>query len=64
MKHPEVMEEGKRQLARIINEARNMTNGRCRGVFYWEPQMLPGGYRLGAFDPNGCPTAIMDGFVE
>lgn len=64
MKHPEVMEEGKRQLSRIINEARNMTNGRCRGVFYWEPQMLPGGYRLGAFDPNGCPTAIMDGFVE
>ena len=64
MKHPEVMEEGKRQLARIINEAHNMTNGRCRGVFYWEPQMLPGGDRLGAGDPNGSPTAIMDGFVE
>ena len=63
-KHPEVMERGKRQLARVIREARIMTDGHCRGVFYWEPQCLPGGYKLGAFDSNAAPTAIMDGFIE
>jgi len=64
MAHPEVMDEGRRQLTRVVREARTQTNGRCRGVFYWEPQCLPGGYRLGAFDSNAAPTAIMDGFVE
>lgn len=62
--HPEKMEEGRRQLTRVISEARSMTNGRCRGVFYWEPQCLPGGYKLGAFDHNAAPTAIMEAFVE
>ena len=62
--HPEKMEEGRRQLTRVIKEARTMTNGRCRGVFYWEPQCLPGGYKLGAFDHNAAPTAIMEAFVE
>ena len=63
-RHPAVMEEGRRQLARIIHEARTQTDGRCRGVFYWEPQCLPGGYRLGAFDSTAAPTVIMDGFIE
>ena len=62
--HPEKMEEGRRQLTRVISEARTMTNGSCRGVFYWEPQCLPGGYKLGAFDHNAAPTAIMEAFVE
>ena len=62
--HPEKMEEGRRQLTRVIKEACSMTNGRCRGVFYWEPQCLPGGYKLGAFDHNAAPTAIMEAFVE
>jgi len=64
--HPEVMEEGRRQLTRVVREARHETNGRCRGVFYWEPQCLPGEnhYRLGAFDSKASPTAIMEGFVE
>ena len=57
---PEIMEEGRRQLTRVIREARNETNGHCRGVFYWEPQCLPGGYKLGAFDHNAAPTAIME----
>ena len=61
---PEVMEEGRRQLARVIREARTETNGRCRGVFYWEPQCNPRQYKLGAFDSKGTPTVIMDGFVE
>ncbi|MBR3011676.1 MAG: glycosyl hydrolase 53 family protein [Prevotella sp.] len=62
--HPEKMDEGRRQLTRVIKEARSMTNGRCRGVFYWEPQCLPGGYKLGAFDHKAAPTAIMEAFVE
>ncbi len=62
--HPEIMQEGGRQLARVIREARNNTNGHCRGVFYWEPQCLPGGYKLGAFNSKGMPTAIMNGFIE
>ena len=59
-RHPEVMEEGRRLLTRVIREARNETDGH----FYWEPQCLPGGYKLGAFDSKGTPTAIMDGFIE
>ncbi len=62
--HPEVMEEGRRQLTRVIREAQTETQGRCRGVFYWEPQCLPGGYKLGAFNSNAAPTAIMEAFVE
>jgi arabinogalactan endo-1,4-beta-galactosidase len=62
--HPEKMDEGRRQLTRVIREARSETNGRCRGVFYWEPQCLPGGYKLGAFNSNAAPTAIMEAFVE
>ena len=62
--HPEVMEEGRKQLERVIREAHYQTDGRCRGVFYWEPQCLPGGYKLGAFNSQGTPTVIMDGFIE
>ena len=62
--HPEVMDEGRRQLTRVIREAQSDTNGHCRGVFYWEPQCLPGGYKLGAFDSHAAPTAIMEAFVE
>ena len=62
--HPEKMEEGRRQLSRVIREARTLTGGHCRGVFYWEPQCLPGGYKLGAFNSKAAPTAIMEGFVE
>ena len=63
-RHPEKMEEGRRQLTRVIREARTETDGHCRGVFYWEPQCLPGGYKLGAFNSNAAPTAIMEAFVE
>ena len=62
--HPEKMEEGRRQLTRVIREARTLTGGHCRGIFYWEPQCLPGGYKLGAFNSKAAPTAIMEGFVE
>ena len=62
--HPEKMEEGRRLLTRVIRESRSETNGHCRGVFYWEPQCLPGGYKLGAFDSKAAPTVIMDGFLQ
>ena len=62
--HPEIMEEGRRQLTRVVNEARTETGGHCRGVFYWEPQCRPGDYKLEAFDSHGKPTAIMYGFIE
>lgn len=59
-----VLAEGKRQLARILKECRDNTNGRCKGVFYWEPQCRPSQYRLGAFTEGGRPTVIMEAFKE
>ncbi len=60
----EVLEEGRRNLSRLINESLTKTDGRCRGVFYWEPQCRPRQYRLGAFTEDGRPTVIMDAFRE
>ena len=57
-----VLEEGRRQMARVIRESLNETDGRCKGVFYWEPECKPGQYRLGAFTADGRPTVIMDAF--
>ena len=57
-----VLNEGKRQLARILKECKEHTNGRCKGVFYWEPECRPSQYRLGAFTEEGRPTVIMDAF--
>lgn len=57
-------EEGYRQLKRILHESRHHTEGRCRGVFYWEPQCRPSQYKLGAFDEEGRPTLIMQAFSE
>jgi len=63
-RHPEVMIEGRDQLRRLIRESKNLTNGRCKGVFYWEPECRPSQYKLGAFTEDGHPTAIMDGFLS
>ena len=57
-----VLAEGKAQLSRILEECRDNTNGRCKGVFYWEPECKPSQYRLGAFTEDGSPTMIMDAF--
>ena len=57
-----VLKEGYRQMARIVDESLNGTSGRCKGVFYWEPECKPGTYRLGAFTADGRPTVIMDAF--
>jgi arabinogalactan endo-1,4-beta-galactosidase len=61
---PARLERGRRQLARVIRESINNTNGRCKGVFYWEPECKPSQYRLGAFKENGYPTVIMDAFKD
>lgn len=57
-------EEGYRQLSRIIREAKENTEGYCRGIFYWEPECKPSQYRLGAFSEDGHPTKIMQAFEE
>ena len=57
-----VLAEGKRQLARVLKECKENTGGRCKGVFYWEPECRPNQYRLGAFTEDGRPTVIMDAF--
>ena len=57
-----VLAEGKRQLARVLKECKENTDGRCKGVFYWEPECRPNQYRLGAFTEDGRPTVIMDAF--
>ena len=59
---PEVMEKGRDQLRRIIRQSR--ATGHCEGIFYWEPECRPSQYKLGAFDSEGKPTVIMDGFEE
>ena len=56
-----VLEEGYKQLARIIKESKEAG---CKGVFYWEPECKPSQYKLGAFTEDGFPTQIMDTFKE
>ena len=56
-----VLEEGYKQLARIIKESKEAG---CKGVFYWEPECKPSQYKLGAFTEDGRPTRIMDAFKE
>lgn len=60
---PELMEEGRRQLASLIRLCREYTSGRCQGVFYWEPTCRPKQYELGAFSGEGKPTSIMRAFT-
>ena len=58
-KHPK---EGKAFMRKLLKAAMNDTEGHCKGVFYWAPE-LEGQYPLGAFD-NHRPTAIMEAFQE
>lgn len=64
MSRPELQAEGHRQLAKLLYESKYCTDGHCKGVFYWEPESLPGGYQLGAFDSNAQPTEIMDAYTD
>ena len=63
-KDPARLEKGRQQLARVIRESINETDGRCKGVFYWEPECKPSQYKLGAFTEDGRPTVIMDAFKD
>jgi Arabinogalactan endo-1,4-beta-galactosidase len=54
--------EGKAFMDALLDAAINQTEGRCKGVFYWEPE-LEGNYPLGAFK-NNSPTIIMDSYTE
>lgn len=57
-------EPGKEFIAALIKGARDLTDGACKGVFYWAPEAdAEGGYHLGAFS-KGMPTVIMDAFRE
>ena len=56
--------EGKELLARLIADALNGTDGACRGVWYWAPEINANeAYHLGAF-ADDRPTIIMDAYRE
>jgi arabinogalactan endo-1,4-beta-galactosidase len=51
-------------LTDIIARAKTVSNKKCLGILYWEPQCYGSwqGYTLGAFDNNGKPTVALDAF--
>ena len=51
-------------LTDLITRAKAISNEKCLGVFYWEPEACKGwnGYSMGAFDDNGKPTVALDAF--
>lgn len=61
---PWVMAMGREQYADIIRRAQSETGGRCKGVFYWEPECRPSQYKLGAFGSDGRPTDIMRALAD
>ena len=61
---PWVIEQGREQYAELIHRMKNDTKGRCKGVFYWEPECRPSQYKLGAFTEEGKPTTIMRALLD
>lgn len=61
---PWKMVAGREQLRELIMRCKTETNGRCRGVFYWEPECRPSQYKLGAFTEDGHPTDIMRAYND
>jgi arabinogalactan endo-1,4-beta-galactosidase len=51
-------------LTDLITRTKAISNKKCLGVFYWEPEAYNGwkGYQLGAFDASGKPTEALDAF--
>lgn len=51
-------------LADVVAKAKSIENGKCQGVFYWEPQAYGGwnGYTMGAFTDEGRPTEALQAF--
>lgn len=57
-------EKGKEFIDALIKASLTLTDGACKGVFYWAPETdAEAPYHLGAFS-NGKPTVIMDAFRE
>ncbi|MGL4993384.1 MAG: glycoside hydrolase family 53 protein [Bacteroidales bacterium] len=50
----------------LRSKCESVDDGRCLGVFYWEPQAYDGwkGYSLGAFTNNGRATKALDAFKK
>jgi arabinogalactan endo-1,4-beta-galactosidase len=50
----------------LIDKALEKTDGRCLGVFYWEPQGFVNWshYTKAAFDNGGRPTVALDAFKD
>ncbi|WP_025678997.1 arabinogalactan endo-beta-1,4-galactanase [Paenibacillus massiliensis] len=51
----------------IKQKVRNLSGGRGKGVFYWEPAATPGyndGYNKGAWGTDGRPTQALEGFLN
>jgi arabinogalactan endo-1,4-beta-galactosidase len=57
-------EQAKAFLADLMAKAKAVDNGKCLGVFYWEPQCYNGwnGYNKGVFDQSGRPNKALDAF--
>lgn len=53
----------KQFLSYLIEQSKNNTNGKCAGIFYWEPESEPqyNGYTKGCF-AKGTPTIALDPF--
>lgn len=63
MENPWKMHQGRADYAELIRRMKEDTDGKCKGVFYWEPECRPSQYKLGAFDEQGHPTDIMRALV-
>ena len=50
----------------LLGKVKSLSGNKGLGVFYWEPQSYNSwkGYKLGAFDDTGKPTAAMDAFLN
>ena len=52
-------------VSKAIRDSRDLTDGHCKGIFYWAPEARPrGGYALGAFGTDNRPSKIMQAYVE
>lgn len=53
-------------LSDLITQSKAITDEKCLGIFYWEPQSYNGwnDYAMGAFDNTGRPTIALDAFKQ
>ena len=51
-------------LTDLVTRTKAISNQKCLGVFYWEPEAYNNwnGYTLGAFDNSGKPNEALDAF--